>query len=158
MPSKSHYELHFAVSPGAIRKDVHAVRATLAEIAEDLKDQLTDSIGVYLLCWARPTLALHAHEKGERIASVRLHPFVTVSVEGFGDITFTRGGKPVGIPAGDAGAQLRERIFAGELDDSIRVTVDWDRVEIPALSGELAGEDDVVGETELPYGVIDLEE
>jgi hypothetical protein len=149
MSPKSFYDLAFGVSPGAARKDAHYVRGSLDEIRDDLADELSESLNVYLLCWYGAELMLHVYQRGERLHSIDLHPYVTVSVDGYPDITFAGSGKPIGHDAGaddpyKVAQELEDGMFAGELDDAIEVTVDWARIEVPALAGDIAAEDDHV--------------
>jgi hypothetical protein len=149
MPSKSFYDLAFGVSPGAARKDAHYIRGSLNEVKEDLAGELSESINVYLLCWHGADLALHVYEQGERMHSIDLHPFITVSVDGYPDITFLDSGKPTGYDAGADDPRkveqaLEDGMFSGELNDAIKVTVNWAEIEVPALVGEIAAEGDQV--------------
>jgi hypothetical protein len=101
MPSKSFYDLAFGVSPGAARKDAHYIRGSLDEVKDDLADELSDSLNVYLLCWHNSAeLALHVYQQGTRTHSIDLRPLVTVSVDGYPDITFLDSGEPTGYAVG----------------------------------------------------------
>lgn len=149
MPPKSFYDLAFGVSPGGARKDAHYVRGSLDEIKADLAYELSESINVYLLCWYGAELALHVYEQGERVHSIDIRPFITVSVDGYPDITFLDSGKPTGYDADtddrdNVEMTLSDGMFSGELDDAIKVTVDWDGVDVPSLVGEIAVENDHV--------------
>jgi hypothetical protein len=149
MPPKSFYDLAFGVSPGGARKDAHYVRGSLDEIKADLAYELSESINVYLLCWYGAELALHVYERGERVHSIDIHPFITVSVDGYPDITFLGSGKPTGYNTDtddrdNVEMTLSDGMFSGELDDAIMVTVDWDGIDVPSLVGEIAVENDHV--------------
>lgn len=53
-------------------------------------------------------------------------------------------------------------MFADDLGDTVKVSVDWDRVPAPPLIGELAGPDDeavlLIGDRRAEYGYQDFEE
>ncbi|MCX5111422.1 hypothetical protein OOK13_23320 [Streptomyces sp. NBC_00378] len=159
MSPKSFYDLAFEVSPGAARKDVHYVRGSLDEVKEDLAAELSESSNVYLLCWyGSAELALHVYQQGERGRSIDLRPLVTVSVDGYPAVTFLESGEPTGygVGADDPGKvrqALEDGMFSGELDDAIKVTVDWDSIEVPGLIGEVATDDDYVKLAGDPDGV-----
>ncbi|OEU94383.1 hypothetical protein [Streptomyces oceani] len=148
---KSFYDLAFGVDPGGARKDTHYVRGSLDEIKADLDAELTEGEGInlYLLCWYGARLALDVYQHGERSRSIDLHPFVTISVEGYPDITFTGPEEPVGYDfsteeeSSVAEGSLSDRMFGG-LGDSFSVAVAWDRIDVPPLVGEVAGPDDLV--------------
>ncbi|MES4905226.1 MULTISPECIES: hypothetical protein [unclassified Streptomyces] len=158
MPSKSFYDLAFGVSPGAARKDAHYIRGSLDEVKADLADELSDSLNVYLLCWHNSAqLALHVYQQGTRTHSIDLRPFVTVSVDGYPDITFLDSGEPTGYAAGaddpaTVSQVLADGMFSRELDGAIKVTVDWDAIEVPSLIGEIAADGDYVLLAEDPDG------
>jgi hypothetical protein len=159
MSPKSFYDLAFGVSAGAARKDAHYIRGSLDEIKSDLTDELSDSINVYLLCWhSSAELALHVYQQGERVHSIDLHPLITVSVDGYQAITFLDSGEPTGYDVGTddpdkVRVALEDGMFSGELDDAIKVTVDWDAIEVPGLIGEVATYGDYVKLAEDPNGV-----
>ncbi|MEV5198504.1 hypothetical protein [Streptomyces sp. NPDC053720] len=159
MSPKSFYDLAFGVSPGAARKDVHCIRGSLDEIKDDLAAELSESTDVYLLCWyGSAELALHVYQQGERVHSIDLRPLVTVTVDGYPAITFLDSGKSTGYDVGtdDPGKvrqALEEGMFSGELDGAIKVTVDWNSIEVPGLTGEVATDDDYVRLAEDPDGV-----
>ncbi|MDX3232132.1 hypothetical protein [Streptomyces sp. ME19-01-6] len=160
MLSKSFYDLVFGVSPGAARKDAHYISGSLDEVKADLANELSASLNVYLLCWYNPAaeLALHVYQQGTRTHSIDLHPFVTVSVDGYPDITFLDSGEPTGYAVGaDDPAKVSEVLadgmFSGELDKALKVTVDWDAIEVPALTGEVATYGDYVLLAEDPDAV-----
>jgi hypothetical protein len=146
---KSCYELAFGVSPGGARKCTHYVRATLDEVKTDLADELSASSNVYLLCWYGAELALHVYEQGRRVHSIDLHPYTTISIDGYPDITFLDSGNAIGPDVEAVGwskfqTPLCEAVFAGELDDAIKVTVDWDSVQVPPLVGDIATDDSYI--------------
>ncbi|MGO4753651.1 hypothetical protein AB4212_34495, partial [Streptomyces sp. 2MCAF27] len=135
MSPKSFYELVFSVAPGAARKDTHYIVGSLDEVKRALDSELSASANVYLLCWHSTKLALNVYERGECVHSINLHPYITVSVDGYPDITFLESGKPTGHEVGaddpyKVEAELSDGMFSGELDDAIKVTVDWASVEV----------------------------
>ncbi|MER7788167.1 hypothetical protein [Streptomyces sp. NPDC097640] len=149
MPPKSFYELVFSVSPGGARKDTHYIVGSRDEVESALNSELSDSLNVYLLCWCGAKLALNVYEQGECVRSIDLHPYITVSADGYPDITFLESGKPVGYEVGaddpyQVETALSDGMFSGELDDAIEVTVDWVSVEVPPLAGEIAEDGDYV--------------
>ncbi|MEU5030080.1 hypothetical protein [Streptomyces milbemycinicus] len=149
MSPKSFYELVFSVAPGAARKDAHYVVGSLDEVKRALDSELSASTNVYLLCWHSTKLVLNVYERGECIHSINLHPYITVSVDGYPDITFLESGKPTGYEVGaddpyKVETALSDGMFSGELDDAIEVTVDWASVEVPPLVGEIAVDGDYV--------------
>jgi hypothetical protein len=168
----SFYDLAFGVDPGGARKDTHYVRGSLEEIRKDLDAELAEEINLYLLCWYGARLTLDVYQEGTRTDSIDLHPFLTISVAGHPDITFTGPEEPVGYDfaadeeAEDETETLSYRMFAGELGDAVTVTVAWDRVEVPPLRGRVAREGDEVALHPLPghfehiatYGDQDFEE
>ncbi|MCP9959372.1 hypothetical protein [Streptomyces sudanensis] len=153
---RSFYDLAFGVDPGGARKDTHYVRGSLEEVRHDLAAELAEEINLYLLCWYGARLTLDVYQQGKRTDSIDLHPFLTISVAGHPDITFTGPGEPVGYDfeadedAEDETTTLSHRMFAGELGDAVEVTVDWDRIEVPPLIGEVAREGDRVALHPLP--------
>ncbi|GAA2081742.1 hypothetical protein [Actinomadura alba] len=148
--SHSFYDLAFGVDPGGARKDTHYVRGSLEELKHDLAAELAEEINLYLLCWYGARLTLDVYQKGKQTDSIDLHPFLTISIAGYPDITFTGPEEPVGYDfeadeeAEDETETLSFRMFAGELGDAVNVTVHWDRIEVPPLRGEVAREGDVV--------------
>ncbi|MQY14394.1 hypothetical protein SRB5_45600 [Streptomyces sp. RB5] len=62
-------------------------------------------------------LTLDVYQQGKQTASIDLHPFVTISVKGYPDITFTGPEEPVGYDfeadddAEDEDATLSGRMF-----------------------------------------------
>jgi len=145
---RSFYDLAFGVAPGGARKDTHYVRGSLEEVQHDLAVELAEGLNLYLLCWYGAQLTLDVHQQGQLTDEIDLHPFVTISIAGFPDITFTGPGEPVGYDfqadeeAEDETGTLTHSMFAGELGDSVTVTVDWDRIEVPPLRGKVAREGD----------------
>ncbi|MER5619238.1 hypothetical protein [Streptomyces sp. NPDC002215] len=169
---RSFYDLVFGVDPGGARKDAHYVRGSLEEVQHDLAVELAQEINLYLLCWYGARLTLDVYQQGKQTDSIDLHPFLTISIAGYPDITFTGPGESVGYDfeadeeAEDETTTLSYRMFAGELGDAVNVTVDWDRIEVPSLRGEMVREGDVVALHPLPghfehtaeYGYQDFEE
>ncbi|MES4901081.1 MULTISPECIES: hypothetical protein [unclassified Streptomyces] len=166
MFDKSFYDLAFGVDPGGARRDAHIVSATLDEVKHGLASELAEGINLYLLCRYGARLTLDVYQQGELAESIDLHPFITISVEGYPDITFTGPGEPVGYDFDedeeDEEGGLSGRMFADDLDDSVKVSVDWDRVPAPSLIGEVAGPDDeavlLTGDRLAAYGYQDFEE
>lgn len=183
MFDKSFYDLAFGVDPGGARKDAHFISATLDEVKRELASDLSQGINLYLLCWYGARLTLDVYQQGELTESIDLHPFITISVEGYPDVTFTGPGEPVGYDfRGDEGDieddededlededeeedeedDLAERMFADDLGDTVKVSVAWDRIPVPSLIGELAGPDDeavlLTGDRLAAYGYQDFEE
>ncbi|MEV4414869.1 hypothetical protein [Catellatospora sp. NPDC049609] len=184
MRPKSYYDLRFGVSPGGARKDAHYIRGTLDEVKADLAGELAEGVNLYLLCWYGAQLSLDVYQHGRLARSIDLHPFVSIDIEGYSPITFTGPGEPVGHDFSadeeeyvDDGS-LSDLLFMGELEHVTTVTVDWDRMDVPALLGEVAGPGDFVnvdarsitdaevadGDEDalyeagyIPYGFIDLE-
>ncbi|MFI0716452.1 hypothetical protein ACH4SK_38850 [Streptomyces inhibens] len=161
MFDKSFYDLTFGVDPGGARKDAHFISATLDEVKEDLASELAEEINLYLMCWYGARLSLDVYQQGELAESIDLHPFITISIQGYPDITFAGPGEPIGYDfeadegeEGDDEADgeeeeneadsLSERMFAGELGDKVTVSVDWARTHVPPLTGEVVGPDDTV--------------
>ncbi|WP_053175144.1 hypothetical protein [Nonomuraea sp. SBT364] len=100
---------------------------------------------MHLLCRYGAELALHVYEQGERVNAIDLHPFITVSVDSYPDITFLGSNKPTVCGAGTDDRDkvkmtLSEEMFSGKLDNAIKVTVDRDGVDVPSLVGEFAGD------------------
>ncbi|MFE0378273.1 hypothetical protein ACFW1M_22415 [Streptomyces inhibens] len=162
MFDKSFYDLAFGVDPGGARKDAHFISATLDEVKEDLASELAEEINLYLMCWYGARLSLDVYQQGELAESIDLHPFITISIQGYPDITFAGPGEPIGydfeadegeedddVEADDEEEEneaesLSERMFAGELGDTVTVSVDWARTHVPPLTGEVVGPDDTV--------------
>lgn len=168
---KSFYDLHFGVAPGGVRMDGHHIRGTLDEIRSDLASELAQGMSLYLLCWYGAELSLDVYQHGRLARSIDLHPYIAIDVEGYPRITFTGPGAPVGHDfdsdeerSVDDGS-LSDLFFMGELEDVTRVTVDWSRIDVPALLGDVAQPGDLVNlegdEADdagyLPYGYRDLE-
>lgn len=184
MFDKSFYDLAFGVDPGGARKDAHFVTATLDEVKRELASDLAQGINLYLLCWYGARLTLDVYQQGELTESIDLHPFITISVEGYPDVTFTGPGEPVGYDFRDDEGDieddeddededfedeeedeednLADRLFMDDLGDTVKVSVDWDRIPVPSLIGELAGPDDeavlLTGDRLAEYGYQDFEE
>ncbi|MGG7575727.1 hypothetical protein [Streptomyces sirii] len=166
MFNRSFYDLAFGVEPGGARKDAHFISATLGEVKEDLASELAEEINLYLLCRYGARLSLDVYQQGELAESIDLHPFVTLSIEGYPDITFTGPGEPLGYDFEsddevdddeaddetedaddcdeDEGGNLSDLMFAGALGDKVKAYVDWSRVHAPSLTGEVVGLDDTV--------------
>ncbi|MFF4694386.1 hypothetical protein [Streptomyces chattanoogensis] len=149
MVPKSFYDLRFGVSPGGARKDAHHICGSLDEAMAALDSELEESLNVWLLFEYGADLALDVYQRGERLRSIDLHPFVTIRVDGYPDITFRGSGEPTGYAVGaddryKVKSVLEDGIFSGDFDDAIEVTVDWDGVVIPPLVGEIAKEGDYV--------------
>jgi hypothetical protein len=151
MVPKSFYDLRFGVSPGGARKDAHHICGSLDEAIAALDFELEESINVWLLFdYGRGAdLALDVYQRGERVRSIDLHPFVTIRVNGYPDVTFCGSGKPTGYAVGadnpdKVRMMLADGLFAGDFDDSIEVTVDWDSVLVPPLVGDIAQDGDYV--------------
>ncbi|GHJ43549.1 hypothetical protein Cs7R123_08910 [Catellatospora sp. TT07R-123] len=166
MPSKSFYELTFGVSPGGARKCTHYLRGSLDEIRSDLGAELAEELNLYLLCWYGAELSIQVYQDGELERSVDLHPFVTIEVDGYPAITFTGPHQPVGYDfeadddAEDEEETLSHRMFCGELGDAVSVTVAWDRIDVPPLTGVPLTADDVFDAADqrgYPYGYSDCE-
>ncbi|MGW1373010.1 hypothetical protein ACWD6P_01860 [Streptomyces sp. NPDC002446] len=169
--SRSFYDLSFGVDPGGARKDTHYIRGSLEEVQHDLAAELAAEINLYLLCWYGARLTLDVYQQGKQTDSIDLHPFLTLSIAGYPDITFTGPDEPVGYDfaadeeAADETQTLSHRMFAGDLGDAVTVTVHWDRIEVPPLSGEVVREGDLVALHPLPghfehtaaYGYQDFE-
>ncbi|NSC19920.1 hypothetical protein FM076_01320 [Streptomyces albus subsp. chlorinus] len=169
MVPKSFYDLRFGVSPGAARKDAHYICGSLDEAVAALDSELDESSNVWLLFGysSGADLALDVYQRGERTASIDLHPFITLRIDGYPDITFDGPGKPTGhaTAAEDprkARQKLAEGIFAGDVADVTEVVVDWDSVPVPPLVGEVAQDGDYVllgdGPLEDLSGLDDLDE
>lgn len=148
MRRKSFYDLHFGVAPGGARKDAHYIRGTLDEIRADLAAELAQGLNLYLLCWYGATLSLDVYQHGIRAESIDLHPFVTIAVDGYPDITFAGPGEPLGhdfaADGEDEEGSLSEQFLIGDLEEVTTVTVDWSRIAVPALLGEAARPGDFV--------------
>ncbi|WP_171168556.1 hypothetical protein [Streptomyces sp. I05A-00742] len=165
MSLKSCYELEFRVAPGGSRKDTHYVRGTLDEIKADLADELAEAINLYLLCWYGADLTLHVYQHDELARSIDLHPFLTIAVDGYPEITFTGPGEPAGYDfaadedVDDPSATLSGRMFCDELGDGVSCAVDWDRAGVPPLAGDVATAGDATASMTvgLPYGHSDGE-
>ncbi len=170
MMKKSFYDLAFGVAPGGARKDAHYVLASLDEVKIALAEELAEEINLYLLCWYGADLSLHVYQQEELAQSIDLHPFITISIDGYMDITFKGPGEPVGYDfraddgAGDEKERLSSKMFCGSLGDAVSVSVDWSRIEVPPLTGETVAEDDEDDVVELAeghlgaYGYQDFEE
>ena len=148
---KSFYDLRFGVSPGAARKDAHHIYGTLDEIRSALETEFDESINVWLLFdYGRSVeLALDVYQRGVLERSIDLHPFVTVRIDGYPGITFRGPGKPTGYAAGASDPEkvrmtLADGLFEGTFNGVIEVVVDWDRITVPPLTGEIAEWDDYV--------------
>jgi hypothetical protein len=166
MTRKSFYDLAFGVDPGGARKDAHFIRGSLDEVKADLAAELAEEINLYLLCWYGAELTLDVYQGGERARSIDLHPYITISIDGYPDITFKGPGEPVGYDfESDEEAEvekgsLSDRMFCDDLGDAVKVSVDWSRIEVPPLIGDIAEPDDAVyldGEEFLTYGFTDTE-
>jgi hypothetical protein len=147
MPGKSFYALGFSVEPGGARYNVLYVRGTLEEVAADLAAELGVGQNVCLLCWYGATLELTVHQDGAQTQRIDLHPYLTVSIEGYSDITFAGPGQPLSDDVrSDDGSDdsLSERLLTGQLDDEISAVVDWERIDVPALLGNVARPGDLV--------------
>ncbi|MYS86601.1 hypothetical protein [Embleya scabrispora] len=170
MVKKSFYDLAFGVAPGGARKDAHYILDSLDDVKAALADELAEETNLYLLCWYGADLSLHVYQQGELAQSIDLHPFVTISIKGYPDITFSGPGEPIGYDfraddgAGDEEEGLSSKMFYGSLGDAVGVSVDWSRIEVPLLSGELVADDDEDDAFELvdgnlaSYGYQDFEE
>lgn len=113
MMKKSFYDLAFGVAPGGARKDAHYVLASLDEVKIALAEELAEEINLYLLCWYGADLSLHVYQQEELAQSIDLHPFITISIDGYMDITFKGPGEPVGYDfrADDGAGDEKERLL-----------------------------------------------
>ncbi|NBE52211.1 hypothetical protein [Streptomyces boluensis] len=150
MVHRSYYDLRFGVSPGGARKDAHYICADLDEAESALAYELEDSTNVWLILRrGGADLALDVYQRGELTRSIDLHPFLTVRIGGYPDITFLGQGRPSGYADGaddpdQVRATLVDGLFGDDFDDTMEAVVDWARVPAPALVGEPVGEDDYV--------------
>lgn len=143
---RSFYDLEFSVEPGGMRMAQHFIRATLDEIKADLYTALADRDAVHCLCWYGATLRLNVYQHGYCQRRIDLHPYVTLRVEGFPEITFGRDGRPRGYDFSDYDenreGSLEGALQEGEVGTDHRVA--WERIRVPALRGELVDVDDLV--------------
>ncbi|MGP3991936.1 hypothetical protein [Streptomyces sp. 3N207] len=150
--SLSYYDLAFEIGPGAADKDTHYVRGSLAEVKQDLAAELAQQHHLFLLV-AGATLNLDVYQQGRHTDSIDLLPFLTISIAGYPDITFTGPDEPVGYDFDDEDpgddTALISRMFSAELGDTVEVTVHWDQIEVPPLRGQVAHEGDAV-ELQIP--------
>ncbi len=172
---KSYYDLSFGVASGGANKDAHYIRGTLDEVKADLAAELAEGMNLYLLCWYGADLTLDVYQHGDLAASIDLHPFIAIEVEGYPRIIFTGPGKPVGHDfdsdeerSVDDGS-LSDLFFMGAVEEVTTVTVDWAGVAVPALLGDVAQPGDLVSlgarsgdagtddEDYVPYGFTDFE-
>jgi hypothetical protein len=150
MTWKSFYELSFGVAAGGSRKCTHYIRGSLDEIKSDLHAELTEEINLYLLCCYGADLSLLVYQHGELDRSIDLHPFVTISVDDYPTLTFAGPGQPIGYDfsadddADNEEETLSHRMFIGDLGDAVSVTVSWDRLDVPPLTGEVLTVDDAL--------------
>ncbi|MFF0723836.1 hypothetical protein [Streptomyces sp. NPDC004134] len=151
MIPKSFYDLRFGVSPGAARKDAHHICGSLDEVKSALDFELEASINVWLLFAysSGADVALDVYQQGAMAESIDLHPFMTLRIDGYPDITFLGRGKPTGYAAGSddpASVQmaLADGLFEDKYDGAFEVAVDWANVPVPSLVGEIAGIEDYV--------------
>ncbi|MGC0422704.1 hypothetical protein [Embleya sp. AB8] len=145
MVPKSFYDVRFGVSPGGARKDAHHICGSLDEAVAALASEFDDSLNVWLVFdyGHGADLALDVYQRGERERSIDLHPFVTIRIDGYPDITFLGSGEPTGhaVGADDAErvrAELSDGLFEGRFEGRFQVTVDWDAALVPPLVGEIA--------------------
>ncbi|MCX5429417.1 hypothetical protein OHU11_17240 [Streptomyces sp. NBC_00257] len=151
MVPKSFYDVRFGVSPGGARKDAHHICGSLDEAVAALDSEFEESISAWLLFgYGRGAdLALDVYQQGERVRSIDLHPFTTIRVDGYPDITFRRSGEPTGHAVGADDPEkvrtaLADAMFAGDFDDRTEVVVDWAGVPAPPLVGDIAEHGDYV--------------
>jgi hypothetical protein len=163
MIGKSFYHLRFAIEPGESHKDTRYVRGTLDKIKADLDNELADNKNRYLLLAYGAELRLDVYNQGESVGSYDLHPLVTVAIEGYPEITFD-GETVTGYDfqtTDESSAEegsLAGKLLNDQVTDAL-VTVAWTRLDVPELTGDIAGADDTVdadGE-ELPYGQTELD-
>ncbi|GIG00464.1 hypothetical protein Cci01nite_55570 [Catellatospora citrea] len=147
---KSFYDLRFGVAAGGAHKDTHYIRGSLDEVKADLAAELAEGMSHYLLCWYGADLALDVYQHGCLTRSIDLHPFLAIEVEGYPRITFAGPGRPLGHDfssdeeRGADDGSLSDLFFMGALEQATTVTVDWDRIDAPALRGEPALPGDLV--------------
>jgi hypothetical protein len=163
MQPKSFYDLRFSVSPGAARKNAHYICGDLDEVIGALDSELEESGNLWLLfAYGRGAdLFLDVYQRGERVRSIDLHPFITIQVDGYPAITFRGSGQPTGYAVGAEDpamvkTKLADGMFQGDFDGRIEITVDWDSIPVPPLVGEIADFGDYVMLGEGPLG--DLED
>ncbi|MEM9453758.1 MAG: SAP domain-containing protein [Myxococcota bacterium] len=141
----SFYHLEFGVGGGGAHKDTHYVRRELAEIRRDLDAELLDSTNIYLLCWYGAALDLDVYQHGDQTRSIDLHPYLTIRTEGYPEITFDEHRKVQGHQfrgEEDDDDSLTSRLFHGRV--TYEVSVAWERIDVPPLSGEVVGPSDLV--------------
>ncbi|WAP55927.1 hypothetical protein [Streptomyces sp. S465] len=149
MVPKSFYDLRFGVSPGGARKDAHHICGSVDEAMAALDFELEETTNLWLLFEYGADVALDVYQRGERVRSIDLHPFVTIRVDGYPDITFLGPGEPTGYAVGaddphKVRTALADGMVAGDFNDAIEVIVDWESVPVPPLVGETADEGDYV--------------
>jgi hypothetical protein len=183
----SFYHLNFSVEPGGAHKDAHFVRGTFDEIRHDLETELAEGIHLYLLCWYGANLELQVFQRGALVKQLDVHPYLTIEIAGYPTITFDKDKNVVGYDfksgdeEGSDEGSLSAKLFGNELADQTRVTIAWDRMELPVLQTPIAmkGEhvtldgkwredidavdddfdpQDLLDDGWLPVGYIDLEE
>lgn len=154
MVPKSFYDLRFSVLPGGARRDAHYICGSLDQVMAALELEFAeDSDNVGLLFASGSDLALDVYQRGERVTTIGLYPFVTIRVDGYPDITFRGSDNPTAYFAGsDDPEKVKAALADGmgvdhtaEVDDTVvEVIVDWDHVRVPPLVGEIAKEGDYV--------------
>lgn len=133
------FRLHFVVQPGGSRKTEYHVLGTLGEVKAAALADLGSPEGAYHALLYGEDILLQCWENGRKVATIDLHPFISYQlVEGDEARTVTFAG-PGDEPALDMeeadedGTPLYERLMDGAV--AIAVTIDWDRVPLPALGG-----------------------
>ncbi|MFI9047075.1 hypothetical protein [Streptomyces sp. NPDC053427] len=148
MVLKSFYDLRFGVSALGARQDVHYICGSLDEAKAVLVSEFASFVKAGMLFYSAD-VALDVYQRGERVRSIDLHPFVTIRVDGYPDITFLGPGEPTGYAVGaddphKVRTELADGMVAGDFDDAIEVTVDWGSACVPPLVGEIAKDGDCV--------------
>lgn len=139
---KHFFRLMLWVEPGGSRKHEEWIAGTLEEIKVFLQGDLESGQGAYHALWYGEHMVLECWEGRRRVASLDLHPFIAIELEGI-RWPLTPGSETAAEASEDdeedplADEALWERV----LDDEVEIVahVDWARVELPVLAGEPLG-------------------
>lgn len=164
MPRRSFYDLCLTADPGGAQTDQHHLRGSLDELRGDLDALLSRGLTLYLLCWYGASLKLDVFQRGALMQSIDLRPHLTITIEGYPELTFDAEGKVRGYDftrkdddaddddaddddADDDDADegsLADQLFSGALEDVTEARLGWEAIVVPALEGEVAREGDLL--------------
>lgn len=143
---KSFYHLEVSVLPGGARKSSHYILASLSDVENALKKELSEEWQWDLLLFYGETVSLSTYVAGKKISQIDLTDYISVDIPSYG--TYSLNPQDENYREFD----YYENGFFDELSESIYNTgeikpiiyLDWSKVKAPVLQPPLVEESDTV--------------